>query len=106
MGSNLDAKTNFAKNLYRLSGMELGHVLQVLDVRSPAALEQPDPSAKTPSDRFAEEAEVEINVDAIDPKTFADLEQYVKEKMKARTNETAESAEEEEFEGARKKQRK
>mmetsp|Transcript_6384 Transcript_6384/g.7912 ORF Transcript_6384/g.7912 Transcript_6384/m.7912 type:complete len:232 (+) Transcript_6384:50-745(+) len=106
LGSNLDAKAKFAKNLYRLSGMELGHVLHVLDIRSPAALEQPDPSAKAPLDRFTEEAEVEINVDAIDARTFAELDRYVKDKMKARSNGMSETPDEEQVGGAKKKQRR
>ncbi len=86
--------------------MEIGHVLHVLDIRCPAALEQPDPSAKTPLDRFTEEAEVEVNVDAIDARTFAELDRYVKEKMRARSNGLAENSGEEQGESAKKKQRR
>lgn len=85
--------------------MELGHVLQVLDIRCPQALEQPDPSADPPADKFSEDSEVEINVDAIDARTFAELDRYVNEKMKARTNSVAEALGEDQG-SAKKKQRR
>ena len=85
--------------------MELGHVLHVLDIRSPQALEQPDSSAQSPVDKFAEESEMEINVDAIDARTFAELDRYVKEKMKARSNDVAEALGDE-LGSARKKQKR
>jgi hypothetical protein len=103
--ANLDAKTKFAKNLLRLSGMELGHVLHVIDIRSHQALEQPDESAKSHVDKFSGESEVEINVDAIDLRTFTELDRYVKEKMKARSNDVVESIAEEQA-PAKKKQKK
>jgi hypothetical protein len=68
--------------------MELGHVLQVLDLKCPNALEDPEFSAdgsRTGLDSQMDEAQVEINVDAIDPRTFAELDRYVKDKMLART---------------------
>ena len=99
-------KAKFAKNLYRLSGMELGHVLHVLDIRSPQALEQTDPSATSPVDKFSGEAEAEINVDAIDARTFAELDRYVKEKMKARSNDTSDALGEEQGGSAKKKQKR
>ncbi len=106
MAANLDAKAKFAKNLYRLSGMELGHVLHVLDIRSPQALVQPDPSVEIPIDTYSEETELEINVDAIDIRTFIELDRYVNEKMKARTNGVAEALGDGLEENPKKKQRK
>ena len=105
VAANLDAKAKFAKNLYRLSGMELGHVLHVLDIRSPQALVQPDPSVEVPEDKFSEETELEINVDAIDSRTFTELDRYVKEKMKARSNGAVEEEEDDVEGSARKKKR-
>ena len=64
--------------------MELGHVLQVLDLRCPQSLERPDPSANLPDKR--DSTDIEIDVDAIDPRTFAELDRYVKEKMLSRSN--------------------
>eukprot|EP00558_Chaetoceros_sp_UNC1202_P010010 CAMPEP_0197239400 /NCGR_PEP_ID=MMETSP1429-20130617/5877_1 /TAXON_ID=49237 /ORGANISM="Chaetoceros sp., Strain UNC1202" /LENGTH=224 /DNA_ID=CAMNT_0042698813 /DNA_START=119 /DNA_END=793 /DNA_ORIENTATION=- len=101
-GISLDAKTKFASNIFRLSGMEIGHVLQVIDLKCPQALEQPDPSMEMPRGAFLDDSEVEINVDAIDPRTFAELDRYVKEKMHARTSGEALS----EFEGTPKKQKR
>lgn len=63
--------------------MELGHVLQVIDLKCPNALEQPDPSKSAAGQN--DYSEVEINVDAIDSRTFTELDRYVKEKMLART---------------------
>jgi hypothetical protein len=80
---SLDVKARFASSIFRLSGMELGHVLQVIDLKCPNALELPDPSKMPQSQN--EPAGVEINVDAIDARTFAELDRYVKEKMLART---------------------
>ncbi len=106
MAANLDAKAKFAKSLYRLSGMELGHVLHVLDIRSPDALVQPDPSVDLPVEKFTNETELEINVDAIDVRTFIELERYVKEKMKVRFNGALESSGDDQEGNAKKKQRR
>mmetsp|Transcript_17027 Transcript_17027/g.20788 ORF Transcript_17027/g.20788 Transcript_17027/m.20788 type:complete len:238 (-) Transcript_17027:170-883(-) len=104
--SNLDAKAKFASNLFRLSGMELGHVMHLIDIRCPQALEQPDPTAESPVDKFATESEVEINVDAIDSRTFTELERYVKEKMNARSNGTSDDLAEDHGHGSAKKKQK
>ena len=101
--ASLDVKAKFAKRLYRLSGMELGHILNVLDMRCPQALEQPGPCSEPGSDGFNDKSELEINVDAIDTKTFAELDKYVREKMKARSNSFSENVEEQ---GSAKKKQK
>jgi hypothetical protein len=77
--ANLDVKMAFASKLFQLSGMELGHILKIIDLKCPKALEQPDPSAIRKSQ--TESASVEINVDKIDSRTFAELDRYVKEKL-------------------------
>jgi len=82
---SLDIKAKFAKNLFRLSGMELGHVVQVLDLRCPQALENPDPNTETQKEDF-QSSKVEINVEVIDSRTFQDLDRYVKKKMLTRSN--------------------
>ena len=86
---SLEAKTKFGSNLFRLSGVQLGHVLQVLDLRCPRALERPvsansnEPNSTTngfpPSNNNGEE--VEINVDAMDLRTFYELDAYVKDRI-------------------------
>jgi len=63
--------------------MELGHVLQVIDLKCPNALEDPNPSNAEKENYGV--AQVEINVDVIDPRTFSELDRYVKDKMLART---------------------
>lgn len=93
----LDAKMKFASNLFLLSGMEIGHVMQVLDLRSPQALDSPCPTAESTDTSHEENkkqsasCEVEINVDAIDAKTFAELDRYVTEKMLLRNGMPADS---------------
>lgn len=79
---SLDTKTRFASHLFKLSGKELGHVMQVLDLRCPQALEQPD------DENCGEKGlatQIEINVDAIDSRTFFELEKYVNEKVGAQS---------------------
>lgn len=96
----LDVKTKFASNLFLLSGMEIGHVIQVLDLRCPQALDNPNPtSTNSPAAveavtigaegnkrRKTMSANVEVNVEAIDGRTFGELDRYVKEKMLQRSN--------------------
>ncbi len=89
---SLDVRTKFASNLFRLNGEELGYVLQIIDLRCPHAVENIRPSMVEPAvdedgdDDFKKEKDIEaeINVDAIDPKTFAELDRYMKEKLYSR----------------------
>jgi len=88
---DLDVKTKFASNLFLLSGMEIGHVLQVLDLRCPQALDNPSTTTGTNDDHDGDmkrkaTTNVEINVEVIDTRTFAELDRYVKEKMLLRSN--------------------
>lgn len=75
-----DMKMKLASSIFRLSGMELGHVIQVIDIHCPDALERPDPSADPVP--YHEMTEMEINVDVLDSKTFLELYEYVEMKMK------------------------
>lgn len=93
----LDIRTRFATRLQRLSGMELGHVLSVIDTRCPEALEDPTPDT-LPSgapypmqishnyswDPFDGGCQMEINVDAIPVEVFRELDAYVREKVQGR----------------------
>lgn len=106
--ASLEQRTRFGANLFRLTGMQLGHVLMKLDLNCPKALESPsylhdnndvdDENNSTNNDDGSSEEEserdmsssphrildgeqIEINVDLIDAKTFAELDAYVKEKM-------------------------
>ena len=92
----LDVRTRFAARLQRLSGMELGHVLQVIDLQCPEALEDPAPESLTSDapplihghryawDEFDGGCQVEVDVDSIPPDTFWELDRYVKEKVHGR----------------------
>jgi hypothetical protein len=93
----LDVRTRFAARLQRLSGMELGHVLQTIDLRCPEALEDPDPESLASDapppiraghryawDEFDGGCQVEVDVDAIPPETFWELDRYVKERVHGR----------------------
>ena len=115
----------FTSSLYHLSGVELGHILQVLDLRCPQALELVDTcppkkegkeglghSSSSPTTAAAPattnnddekrsskkkrlpdyptpdgilQTELEINVDAIDSRTFMELDRFVSEKILAKT---------------------
>jgi hypothetical protein len=86
---SLDVRTKFASNLFRLNGEELGYVLQMIDLRCPHAVESIRPSREEPEDygddvKREKDVEAEINVDAIDPKTFAELDRYIKERLYSR----------------------
>ncbi len=92
----LDVRARFAARLQRLSGMELGYVLQTIDIQCPEALEDPTPdqmrSDATPVvkrhryawDDFDGGCQIEVDVDSIPPATFWELDKYVKEKVDGR----------------------
>jgi len=63
----LEEKTLFSQNIYKINSEQLGRVVQLLDAGCPKAIE------KTSAD------EIEINIDAIDTKTFRELERFVRE---------------------------
>ena len=92
----LDVRARFAARLQRLSGMELGHVLQTIDIQCPEALEDPTPeqlrSDAAPTmkrhryawDDFDGGCQIEVDVDSIPPAVFWELDKYVKEKVDGR----------------------
>jgi hypothetical protein len=69
---NLDAKAQLASNIFLLSGLELAHVITTIENYCPQALE---PTGG---------AHVEINVDALDPRTFSELEKFTRDKVSSR----------------------
>lgn len=86
---SLDVRTKFASNIFRLNGDELGYVMQIIDIRCPQAVEYIGPSIDESDDEVDErkkekEIQAEINVDAIDHKTFAELDRFVKDKLYSR----------------------
>ena len=60
-------KTQFSQNIYKIDSVQLGRVVELLDEKCEAAIDKTNPN------------EIEINIDAIDAKTFDMLDQYVRE---------------------------
>lgn len=75
---SLDSKSNLAQKIFLLSGSELAHVMTTLENHAPESLESINGNS----------AQVEINVDAIDGKTFGVLEKYVNQKVASRHGNT------------------
>ena len=78
---SLDEKTRFAHAIYKIKPEELGTLVEKLDERCPEAIDKVRLAVRTPSSNHipsqsANEEEIEINVDAIDPKTFHELDRY------------------------------
>lgn len=66
----MDRKSKFSEKLFRLNGLELGHVITTLELKCPEALED-----------VKDQTQVEINVDAIPASTFLELESYLQQKV-------------------------
>ncbi|KAL7443124.1 hypothetical protein ACHAXM_008670 [Skeletonema potamos] len=66
----IEDKRAFAKSLYKIGKEELGKVIMDLDLKCPKALI-----------KNSAEDEVEINVDLISPAVFAEVREYVNEKV-------------------------
>uniref|UniRef100_A0A7S2PE54 Bromo domain-containing protein n=1 Tax=Leptocylindrus danicus TaxID=163516 RepID=A0A7S2PE54_9STRA len=69
----LEEKTQFAGNIFKIGGDALGYVMQVIDLRCPQAIER--------GNNGAAEDELEINVDTLDPRTFAELDRFIQDKL-------------------------
>jgi hypothetical protein len=89
---SLDTRAKFGANLFLLSGIELGHVMTTLEMECPRVLE------------IWGESKVEINVDEIPPKLFAQLTTYVSNKVGTKTH--ADSPEIDDVNSNKKKKRK
>jgi hypothetical protein len=77
--ATLDSKALVASKIFFLSGMELAHVFTTLENQCPMALEQ-----------VGDTAHIEINIDALDTKTFADIEKYVMDCVSSRHSDESE----------------
>ena len=75
----LDNKALLASRIFLLSGVELAHVMTTIENHCPDALDQ-----------VGDSAHIEINIDALDNKTFTDLEKYTKDKISTRHPDVAE----------------
>jgi len=83
---SLEDRVRFGASLYKLNGVQLGHVMQQLETRCPDSLEKlsvvaPGTQHSVNNDSLNQIAEddVEIVVELIDPRTFVDMDNYVKE---------------------------
>eukprot|EP00522_Entomoneis_paludosa_P011353 CAMPEP_0172449816 /NCGR_PEP_ID=MMETSP1065-20121228/8415_1 /TAXON_ID=265537 /ORGANISM="Amphiprora paludosa, Strain CCMP125" /LENGTH=285 /DNA_ID=CAMNT_0013201561 /DNA_START=137 /DNA_END=994 /DNA_ORIENTATION=+ len=94
-GPSLDAKAQLAANLILLHGMELGHVMSILEQECPQALESvPDldnegstTKSKSNNNHHSHTAipdRVEIVMDALDGAVFTKISQYAAEKAMGR----------------------
>lgn len=64
---SLSRKSNFAAAIFRLNGMELGHVIRTMELECPEALED------------LADNQVEINVDQMPAAIFLQLETYLEQ---------------------------
>jgi len=69
---SLDAKTQFASNIFKVGGDALGHVMSVIDLRCPNAIER---------GINGKDDELEINVDALDVRTFKELDEFLQDQV-------------------------
>ena len=60
---SLEEKTKFSHNIYKIKQEELGSLVDKLDAKCPGAIQ-----------KATNDDEIEINIDAIDPRTFHDLD--------------------------------
>jgi Bromodomain/Bromodomain extra-terminal - transcription regulation len=77
--TTLDSKAQVASKIFLLSGVELAHVLTTLENQCPMALDQ-----------VGDSANIEINIDALDSKTFADIEKYIMDCVSSRHTDESE----------------
>ena len=66
---SLEEKTRFSDNVYRLSQKDLGEFVLKLDCLCPRAIGK----------KIIGDGEIELNLDLIDPRTFRELDGYVRE---------------------------
>lgn len=72
--SSLDNKAALSERIFLLSGMELGHVVSLIEQQAPHALE-------TIESHHPNNTAIEIVIDALPPRTFAELDKYTREKV-------------------------
>ena len=71
---SMQEKTKFSTNLFSIASDELGKVVTILDEKCEICIDKTDPD------------EIEINIDAIDPKVFREVETFVKQCISSKTN--------------------
>ena len=79
----LDARVALGAKIFKLSGMELGHAINILELRCPEALVGcggAGTAGGTDYDGLRTD-ELEIDIDAIDSRTFNEVSRYVSEAL-------------------------
>jgi len=76
----LDARVALGAKIFKLSGMELGHAINIIELRCPEALVRCGGGGATADDGLRTD-EVEIDIDAVDSRTFNELSRYVSEAL-------------------------
>jgi len=76
----LDARVALGAKIFKLSGMELGHAINIIELRCPQALVGCGANAAAEDDGLRTD-ELEIDIDAIDSPTFNELSRYVSEAL-------------------------
>ena len=76
----LDARVALGAKIFKLSGMELGHAINIMELRCPQALVGCGADAATEDDGLRTD-ELEIDIDALDSRTFNELSRYVSEAL-------------------------
>ena len=72
--TSLDTKAALSERIFLLSGVELGHVVSLIEQQAPHALE-------TIASNHPNSTSIEIIVDALPPRTFAELDKYTRDKV-------------------------
>ena len=75
----LDARVALGAKIFKLSGMELGHCLNIIELRCPEALVGCG-GGGTDNDGLRTD-ELEIDIDALDSRTFNEVSRYVSEAL-------------------------
>ena len=76
----LDARVALGAKIFKLSGMELGHAINIIELHCPQALVGGGADAATKDDGLRTD-ELEIDIDVIDSRTFNELSRYVSEAL-------------------------
>ncbi|OQS01689.1 hypothetical protein ACHHYP_00342 [Achlya hypogyna] len=64
---SLEDRIVFSQDIYKISSKDLGTIVEMIEERCPKALDKQNPD------------EIDLNVDAIDAKTFKEIDAFVKE---------------------------
>lgn len=79
-----EEKIRFSHQIYKIKQEELGHLVDKLEEKCAEAMDKVqfravDESTQNPLSQSTNDDEIEINIDAIDPKTFHELDRFVRQ---------------------------